>query len=72
MYARVRVPERVGVCMRVHVVLLIQHATPMRNIVTSFVAAGMHMSSSKAKAFVFRQGAGTFNFYCQIYLSLRL
>jgi hypothetical protein len=35
MRARVWLPERVGVCM--HVALLIQHATCMRHIVMSFV-----------------------------------
>jgi hypothetical protein len=35
MYSRVRVPESVGVCM--HVAMLIQHATRMSHTVTSFV-----------------------------------
>jgi hypothetical protein len=36
MCARACVPERVGVCM--HVALLIQHASGMHHIVTSFMA----------------------------------
>jgi hypothetical protein len=55
--AYVRLPGRVGVCMRVLAYSLIQHATRMRHIVTSFVAtlAAPHFSALSRKRRDFRE-----------------